>query len=108
MRKVKKLFYAAFMLWLCVVALSLCVSCNKPNPNNKTLKQYRPADYVEVLTDFNIFYKDGNVSKCKATSVIYGTADDNIYFLGQYHDTLQVVPKVMVEDVEEVTYKIKK
>lgn len=74
----------------------------------KNIKTLVHQQYVDPLVEFNVYYKDGQVSKCKATSVIYGVNDDKIYFLGQFNDTLQILPKIMIEDIREVQTKVKK
>jgi len=76
--------------------------------NNKGQKCYVRASYVDPLIDFEVKWKDGHSSIAKATSVIYGQTDDKIYFLGQFNDTLQILPKIMVEDVRERSSKVMK
>lgn len=87
--------------------IMILVGCGESHQPIKVKKLVK-STYVDPLVEFEIFYKDGNVSSSKATSVVYSTSNDNIYFLGQFGDTLQVLPKVIVEDIQEKTTKIKK
>lgn len=70
----------------------------------KTQRTYDP--YVgethvhNTLTTFQVIYKDGTKNKVNAASVIYGQTNDNIYFLGNYKDTLYIMPKINVEEVK--------
>lgn len=78
------------------------------NDINKNTKCYVRASYVDPLIEFEVKWKDGNTSTARASSVIYGQADDKIYFLGQFNDTLQALPKIMVEDVKEKSSRVMK
>lgn len=55
------------------------------------------------LTTFEITYKDGTKNKVNAASVIYGQTNDNIYFLGNYKDTLYIMPKINVEEIKTLS-----
>lgn len=107
---IEKLIWCMF--FVVIFGCLVFVLHNKESITNdkhyKNIKTLVHQQYVDPLIEFNIYYKDGQVSKCKATSVIYGVNDDKIYFLGQFNDTLQILPKIMVEDVREVQTKIKK
>lgn len=70
-------------------------------PINKETKCHVRNDYANQLVGFIIKWKDGYQSEAKASSIIYGQTDDKIYFLGQFNDTLQILPKIMVEDIVE-------
>ena len=59
--------------------------------------------YNNTLTTFQVIYKDGTKNKVNATSVIYGQTNDNIYFLGNYKDTLYIMPKINVEEVKTLS-----
>lgn len=65
-----------------------------------------PSQYVYPLTGFEVLYNDGNKSISKATSIVYSKANDSIYFIGQFQDTLQIVPKAIVKDVRQVSDRI--
>ena len=73
----------------------------------KTQNTYDP--YVgetlvhNVLTTFEVTYKDGTKNKVNAASVIYGQTNDNIYFLGNNRDTLYIMPKINVEEVKTLS-----
>lgn len=56
-----------------------------------------------TLTTFEVTYKDGTKNKVNAASVIYGQTNDNIYFLGNYKDTLYIMPKINVEEVKTLS-----
>ena len=56
-----------------------------------------------TLTTFQVTYKDGTKNKMNAASVIYGQANDNIYFLGNNRDTLYIMPKINVEEVKTLS-----
>lgn len=54
-----------------------------------------------TYTTYHIIYKDGTREEVKCESYIYGTATDNIYFISDSgKDTVKVVPKVEVEEVQ--------
>lgn len=57
----------------------------------------------KMLTTFEVTYKDGTKNKVNAASVIYGQTNDNIYFLGNYKDTLYIMPKINVEEVKTLS-----
>lgn len=57
----------------------------------------------KLLTTFEVTYKDGTKNKVNAASVIYGQTNDNIYFLGNYKDTLYIMPKINVEEVKTLS-----
>ena len=57
----------------------------------------------KTLTTFEVTYKDGTKNKVNAASVIYGQANDNIYFLGNRKDTLYIMPKINVEEVKTLS-----
>lgn len=92
---------ACFGIWLC--ALVLIVAIFPPRKRDERIairpKSLIEQEYAYPLVEFEVNYKDGHIAKVKATSVIYGETSDNIYFLGQHNDTLQILPKVMVEEV---------
>lgn len=56
-----------------------------------------------ILTTFQVTYKDGTKNKVNAASVIYGQTNDNIYFLGNNRDTLYIMPKINVEEVKTLS-----
>lgn len=56
-----------------------------------------------ILTTFEVTYKDGTKNKVNAASVIYGQTNDNIYFLGNHKDTLYIMPKINVEEVKTLS-----
>lgn len=95
-------FFAA-TIWICLAS----IRGNSENKNIQT-KTLVKEQYVVPLTEFVITYKDGHTSSAKATSIIYGPNDDKIYFLGQFHDTLQVIPQIIVDNIEEKNTHIKK
>lgn len=57
----------------------------------------------KMLTTFEVTYKDGTKNKVNAASVIYGQTNDNIYFIGNYKDTLYIMPKINVEEVKTLS-----
>lgn len=95
---------AFFGIWLCVLILIVAIFLHRRRDERIAIRAKRLIEqqYVYPLVEFEVYYKDGHMAKVKATSVIYGESSDNIYFLGQFNDTLQVLPKIMVEDVKVV------
>lgn len=80
---------------------------NIPEPT-KVTKVLQHQKYVDPLTTFNIYYKDGKIGNVKASRIIYGQTDDNIYCIGKENDTLMILPKIIVEDIKEKSSKIEK
>lgn len=101
-------WYAFACIFLLMVGVSIYTIVTRYDEvyDDKPTKTLVPQQYVDRMTEFSIYYKDGHVGKCRATSVVYGVEDDKIYFLGQFKDTIQILPKVMVEDVQEKSTKV--
>ena len=73
----------------------------------KTQNTYDP--YVgetlvhNALTTFEVTSTDGTKNKENAASAIYGQTNDNIYFLENNRDTLYIMPKINVEEVNTLS-----
>lgn len=104
----KKDWLGAFLgIWLCVLVLIVAIFLHRKRDERIAIraKSLIEQEYTYPLVEFEVNYKDGHIAKVKATSVTYGETSDNIYFLGQHNDTLQILPKVMVEEVSVVNNK---
>lgn len=102
------LTYAGPFLIMFGIIIVVVLYTAMDNLNDKEKNECNQPQVVNRLSTFNIYYKDGTIGTSKASRVIYGQTNDNIYFIGNNNDTLQVIPKITVEDVKEKNDKIKK
>lgn len=103
--QVKKDWFKAFLgVFVCILVLVIALFLHRMRDEwiAKRTKKLIEDEYVNPLVEYEVYYKDGGSAIVKATSVIYGETNDKIYFLGQFNDTLQILPKIMVEDIKEV------
>ena len=92
------IFFASLFLYL---GYTRCVIGTQ---TQHTYDSYVGETHVHnTLTTFQVIYKDGTKNKVNAASVIYGQTNDNIYFLGNYKDTLYIMPKINVEEVKTLS-----
>lgn len=101
----KKDWFKAFLgVFVCILVLIIALFLHRLRDEwiARRAKKLIEDEYVNPLVEYEVYYKDGGIAKVKATSVIYGETTDKIYFLGQFNDTLQILPKIMVDDVKEI------
>lgn len=83
--------------------LAMLLSCQQHMSTPQQEHQIHNNAHVTytTYTTYHIIYKDGSTEEVKCESYIYGTATDNIYFISDNgKDTVKVVPKVEVEEVQ--------
>ena len=83
--------------------LVMSVSCQQhmSTPQQEHRQHNRAHTTYTTYTTYHIIYKDGTREEVKCESYIYGTDTDNIYFISDSgKDTVKVVPKVEVEEVQ--------
>lgn len=103
----KSILLAVIICLLCILGMYFILY----TISNVKVSEVRPVTIQQKeypLSTFDIYYKDGTKGKARAYSIIYGQTDDNIYFIGKDNDTINVLPKIIVEDVREISEKIRK
>lgn len=108
--KLKDDAFAERIVWCMFGVVILCflvfaVSPHKEINRINSGRKHVTIPHISGMSEFSVHYKDGHIGRYKASSVIYGIEDDKIYFLGQFKDTIQILPKVMVEDIQEISTK---
>ena len=92
------IFFASLFIYL---GYTRCIISTQPQ---RTYDPYVDETPVHnTLATFEVTYKNGTKNKVNATSVIYGQTNDNIYFLGNYKDTLYIMPKINVEEIKTLS-----
>lgn len=92
------IFFASLFLYL---GYTRCIIGTQTKYNYDSYISETPVH--NTLTTFEVTYKDGTKNKVNAAFVIYGQTNDNIYFLGNNRDTLYIMPKINVEEVNTLS-----
>lgn len=96
------IFFTSLFIYLWYTRCIISTQCTEQRFTYDPYVDETPV-YNNILTTFEVTYKDGTKNKVNAASVIYGQTNDNIYFLGNHKDTLYIMPKINVEEVKTLS-----